>query len=72
MNHDGRAVEILEQLQRNTDIRLDNIEKELRELIATINLARGGLRMLVILGTASAAISTIAIAIWNAVRSQHT
>ena len=53
-------------MQVETVKRLDNIDRQLLVLTETINLARGGLRMLVILGTASAAIVTVAISAWNA------
>ena len=52
--------------------RLENIEKEqlltrtqLYQLTESITLARGGLRMLVVLGAIAASIVTIAASVWN-------
>lgn len=44
---------------------------QLAQLTESITLARGGLKMLVVLGTISAALATLAIGAWNAFIGTH-
>ena len=66
-----------EQMHEQNTLRFDVIELDLRSqsrilttLVETINTARGGLRMLVLLGKLAVGISIIWGAIWAVVR--HT
>ena len=58
----------LKRLQVLTTEELIKMRAAIADLNATINLARGGLHMLIVLGTITAAIATIAVGVWDAMR----
>lgn len=61
----------LEAQAEATEKRLVLIENQLRQVLETLQHARGGWRMLMVVGGACAAIGSVVTAMWSSITGKH-
>lgn len=66
-----RDIGRLEEHAKSTERRLEAIEKQLTDVLATLQHAKGGWRMLMIVGGGCAAIGALVTGIWSTITGKH-
>ncbi len=66
-----REIGMLTERSVATERRLEAVEGKLDQVLATLQHARGGWRMLMIVGGGCAAIGSVVTAIWSTLAGKH-
>lgn len=66
-----REIGMLTERSVATERRLEAVEDKLDQVLETLQHARGGWRMLMIVGGACAAIGSVVTAVWSALTGRH-
>lgn len=66
-----RDIGRLEERSVATERRLESVEDKLDQVLETLQHARGGWRMLMIVGGACAAIGSLVSAFWSTITGKH-
>lgn len=66
-----RDIGRLEERSVSTERRLEAVEEKLDQVLETLQHARGGWRMLMIVGGACAAVGSVVTAVWSTLTGKH-